>query len=67
MIDKHLDHLYLMYNALCEYKGGEGNYLLPSIIVTIILLLLFYHIEYSILLPGGAFRTVDLFVCCFTL
>ena len=29
---------YEMYNTLCEYKGMEGNYLLPSIIIIIIII-----------------------------
>ena len=25
--------IYMMYNALCEYKNAEGNYQLPYIII----------------------------------
>ena len=39
-----------MYNALSEYKGAEGNYLLPYMLI-LILLLLFHNIENNILPP----------------
>ena len=35
-----------MYNALCEYKGVKGNYLLLLLIITIIL---FYYTEHYVL------------------
>ena len=36
----------LMYNALCEYKGAEGNYRLPSSFIIFIIIPL-YRILYT--------------------
>ena len=46
-------HIYVMYNALCDYIGAEENYLLPYI------LLIYYdyadvlNTVYSLLDTGG--------------
>ena len=41
---QHLQYIYMMYNTLCEYKGAEGNYLLPYILILI------YYDYYSTIL-----------------